>query len=60
MGFLDNTTITDAIFDKKKVVNFWQEGRMNLKLQSLHWQMTRLIIIFTIQHTQMGQTFMGD
>ena len=36
MGFLDNTTITvDAILTKK-VVNFWQEVRMNLELQNLH------------------------
>ena len=36
MGFLDNTSITvDAILTKK-VVNFWQEGKMNLELQNLH------------------------
>ena len=58
MGFLDNTSITvDAILTKKGRELFEQETE-NLKLQNLHSQMTRLITIFMIQHTQMGQTFM--
>ena len=34
MGFLDNTSITEILFDKGR--ELWQEGRTNLKLRNLH------------------------
>ena len=56
MGFLDNTTITvDAILTKKGREKL---ARNEFKITKFALQTTRLITIFTIHHTQTGQTSM--